>query len=486
MTDIESLSSQNSISILYVDDEEDLLTLSKLFLERTGDFQVDTITSAYKALNSSNIKSYDAIVSDYQMPDMDGITFLKKVREKYGDIPFILFIGGRDEKILIEAINNGADFFLQKSGSLQSSFTELIYGIKQSVRKKRADEALRDSEEKFRSFVEDANEIVFSLDPNGVFTYVSPKWTELLGYEISEVIGKPAKLFIHPDDYPRLREIFIQTCSMGKRIRVDEYRVPHKNGTWLFYIESLTPIFNEMGNIVRVQGIGYDITERKRSEDALIKANRQLNLLTSITRHDILNKITIIRGILGIMEMEINDFAESDYFRMIKSATNEIQTQIEFTRVYSDLGTQDPQWIELDTILPYSSVPSHVILIGQVQDLFIFTDPMLEKVFFNLLDNSIQHGQRVTEIRVSYHKSEDNLIVVWEDNGVGISGDEKELIFERGFGKNSGFGMFLAREILSLTGIRILENGEESKGARFEIIVQKEAFRKETLINRVQ
>lgn len=102
---------------------------------------------------------------------------------------------------------------------------------------------------------------------------------------------------------------------------------------------------------------------------------------------------------------------------------------------------------------------------------------MLEKVFFNLLDNSIRHGETVSKIRVSAHSQGDNLIIVWEDNGVGIVEDEKDHIFDRGYGKNTGLGMFLAREILSLTDIAIIENGTAGKGARFEMSIPRESYR---------
>ena len=102
---------------------------------------------------------------------------------------------------------------------------------------------------------------------------------------------------------------------------------------------------------------------------------------------------------------------------------------------------------------------------------------MLEKVFFNLLDNAVRHGERVTQIRVSSRPSGEDLVIVWEDNGVGIPADHKERIFERGFGKHTGLGMFLVKEILSLTGIKVTETGEPGKGARFEILVPEGKFR---------
>ena len=126
-----------------------------------------------------------------------------------------------------------------------------------------------------------------------------------------------------------------------------------------------------------------------------------------------------------------------------------IQGQIEFTRVFEDIGLHEPVWQKTGEILARLNVPSRVLFKSSLPDISVFADPMLEKVFYNLLDNSIRHGQRVTEIHVSSHMTDTTLVIVWEDNGVGIPADEKEEVFERGFGKNSGLGMFLARDILS-------------------------------------
>jgi signal transduction histidine kinase len=177
------------------------------------------------------------------------------------------------------------------------------------------------------------------------------------------------------------------------------------------------------------------------------------------------------------MEKGLLDPSTTEYFSIICNATRDIQTQIEFTRIYEELGSHEPQWILLDLVIPRSQVPSSVTLNTDIQGIIIFADPMLEKVFFNLLDNSLRHGETVSEIRVSARKEGDFLIVVWEDNGVGIADNEKEKIFERGFGKNTSLGMFLVREILSLTDIRITENGKPGTGARFEMKIPRESYR---------
>ncbi|MEN6396403.1 MAG: PAS domain S-box protein [Methanoregula sp.] len=342
---------------------------------------------------------------------------------------------------------------------------------------KEAEEALRESEEKFRSFVENADDVVFSLTPGGVISYVSPKWTKLLGYDTSEIIGKTAAGFIHPDDYPRNREFFHQTFVTGKQTSGLEYRIRNKNGSWQWHSQNGSLMRDAEGEIIAYLGISRDITEQKKAADALRRVNRQLSLLTGITRHDILNKVSVLRGYLTLVQMQFKDPALAQYLKKMESATTTIQSQIEFTRIYQDLGTLEPQWIALDTVMPYSQLPASIILNADVKEVAIFADSMLEKVFSNLLDNSIRHGERVTEIRVSSQKSGTNLVVIWEDNGRGISSDEKERIFDRGHGKNTGLGLFLVREILSLTNITITETGVAGKGARFEMIIPVSGYR---------
>ncbi|WP_321508212.1 PAS domain S-box protein [uncultured Methanoregula sp.] len=845
------------ISVLYVDDEPDLLGIGKIFLEQSGQLSVDIITSAPEALSLMASRRYDAVIADYQMPEMNGIEFLKVVRRDSGTIPFILFTGRGREEIVIEAINNGADFYLQKGGDPRSQFAELEHKTKSAVERRKAEAALvtsverlgmaqeigqigsweyeletrmiwaseqafrlfgfnrpsgtvpfddikacyvdkdtvydhlvasisrgeyqdieyainpadgsavriihsvakpvrdadgkitklsgviqditdkklaelalreseekhrllldessdpifsfypdgtyryvnrafaegvgktvdeitgkrisdvfskdeaekrffvlrgvfssgeqkvfevrvphpdgdryylttvspikdesgavlsvicsskeitdrrnaenelRESEEKFRSFVVNANDIVYTLSLDGTFTYASPNTTDLLGYAASEVIGMPLDRLIHPDDLAACRTFLAAILSKGEKKGGVEYRVRHKDGTWRWFMsnnsllrdhenkpfaflgiarditlkkqmdESLAdqvlfqqalidsipyPVFikdftgrfagcnrayeREFGTtrdylvgktvldleylpmderqrfheedtdviaktgrkryelpIVYADGmlhqtlysvdgfsladgrpggligIMVDITDRKRMEDAIRQANRQLSLLTSITRHDINNNIMGILGYLDLVELESSDPAIGNYISKLKSFTNAIQAQIAFTKIYQGIGSQEPWWQELDSLLTCRNVQKTIDLHAYVHGFEVFADPLLPKVFFNLYDNTIRHGERATLITVSASVSPAGLVIVWEDNGVGIVPDQKEKIFERGFGKNTGLGLFLVREILSLTGITIRETGIAGKGARFEILVPKGAYR---------
>jgi PAS domain S-box-containing protein len=325
----------------------------------------------------------------------------------------------------------------------------------------------------------DIKKDLFTFDDRFYALYGTTLEREGGAYMSSETYGRE---FIHPGDIDVLAEEIKKalTATDPNYLSHREHRIIRRDGEVRTISVQIAITQDANGRIIKTHGVNQDITERKRYEEAIRKANRKLNLLSSITRHDILNKISIINGVLAITEPKNTDPTQSEYLRMMKSATKEIQTQIEFTRVYQDLGSHEPLWVELENVMPRSSLTGSIAVTADVQGISIFADPMLERVFFNLLDNSERHGQHVTEIRVYAYESGTDLIVVWEDNGVGIPEKDKEEIFERGFGKNTGVGMFLVREILSLTNITIKETGILGTGARFEICVPKGAYRNQS------
>jgi len=379
---------------------------------------------------------------------------------------------------------NGSDILLEIRPSRLTGTDGKLKGLRgvtvDITERKRAEEDLRESEEKFRSFVESANEIMFSLTPDGIFTYISPNWTELMGHDTREVIGKNATDFIHPDDLSQNREVFLRTLATGKKTRGTEYRVRHKDGSWRWNSQSISPIRNTEGRVIGIQGISHDITDRKKMEEAIQEANKKLSLLSSITRHDINNQLLALNGFVSLLQHDIPDTSYEKYFSRITDASKNIAEMIEFTKEYEQIGTGVPVWQDLATVITAGKgiIPGQITFKNNLPATTeVFADPMLEKVFFNLLDNAVRHGERVTQIQVSSCPEGEDLVIVWEDNGVGIAADEKERIFERGFGKNTGLGMFLVREILFLTGISIRETGEPGRGVRFEMTVPRGAYR---------
>ena len=166
-----------------------------------------------------------------------------------------------------------------------------------------------------------------------------------------------------------------------------------------------------------------------------------------------------------------------DYIETLKTTTASIGEHIEFTRIYQELASTEPRWQDLRSALPVTRIPPGMTLDAEVGTISVYADPIFEKIFTNLLDNTLRHGNHATTIRVFTQKSPDGLTIVWEDDGDGIPAPEKEKIFRQGYGKNTGLGLFLSREILSMTGISISETGVPGQGARFEMQVPKNGYR---------
>jgi len=223
-----------------------------------------------------------------------------------------------------------------------------------------------------------------------------------------------------------------------------------------------------------------EIQERKRFEAAIQLANRKLNTLSSITRHDILNQITAIVMYLSLAGESVKDPEVIDQLKKIEQITDLIQKQIRFTRDYQNIGENAPQWQDVATTIGNAIGGLDLKGIRVEKDLGcleIFADFLLEKVFYNLVENSVRHGEHVTVITFSYRKDGDDLVLLCTDDGVGIPADAKVRIFKREYYRNTGYGLFLSGEILSITGLTIKETGEPGSGARFEIRAPKGVYR---------
>lgn len=224
-----------------------------------------------------------------------------------------------------------------------------------------------------------------------------------------------------------------------------------------------------------------EILERKKVEATLLDANKKLGILNGITRHDILNGLTALLGYLEIGSMKSQDPAILSDISREREIAELLQRQIAFTKDYQDIGLHKPAWQDVRDIIARARMGQKtgaVTIDIRIRSLEVFADMMLEKVFFNLIDNALRYGgPAMSAIRFSTRPAGDAMIIVIEDNGEGITGDYRKHLFRRGFGRHTGYGLFLAREILSITGLSISETGEPGKGARFEIMVPAGSYR---------
>ncbi|PKL64325.1 MAG: hypothetical protein CVV32_08300 [Methanomicrobiales archaeon HGW-Methanomicrobiales-3] len=592
------------IPVLFVDDDPALTELFRHLPEHEGSFSPDTCPTMESAFVLLKSRAYDAIIVDIGMPGMDGIAFLKAVRDQYGDIPFILFTRPGREGSIIEAFNSGADSFVPKHGDPKAQVVKLIHAVQKAVQRKqamlelemsekqfrgmaerssdliftidktmsptyvspsartiigydpeelvgksvefaattifsrsgpvflngihanmrgetvdifetmlvhkngntilvnvkavpiihdgefagaqvimrditgrvRAEQALSESERKYRDLVETTTDWIWETDLEGRHTYSNPAVENLLGYPVGEILGTSAFPLIHPDDEARVRELMASCIeSMDRRPGTLNIRWLKKDGTTRLFESAIIPIVDATGGITGFRGMDRDITERRRAEEALLLANRKLAILNSITRHDINNQLMVLMAYLSMLEEHEDDSQNDEYCRIAIAAAERIASMIQFTKEYEKVGVQTPVWHDIRTIVDRAARKAacgDVVIQNDLPSGFeIFSDPLIVKVIYNLIENAVRYGNTITTIRFQLIECGADRLVICEDDGDGVAADEKEKIFERGFGRNTGLGLALSREILGITGITITENGEPGRGARFEMRV---------------
>jgi signal transduction histidine kinase len=226
-----------------------------------------------------------------------------------------------------------------------------------------------------------------------------------------------------------------------------------------------------------------DISERRRIEAALATANQKLTLLSQITRHDISNRIFALLVDIDLAKdhaAATHDDTLTRHLLSIEKTTYSIQAQIAFTKDYQEIGSQIPGWYRAGALARAAAEQLElggVTIQTELGPVEIFADPMIGKVFYNLIHNALRHGDHVTRITFSCRKEGSAMIITCEDDGAGVPQKDKQHIFTKGFGRDSGLGLFLIHEILAITGISIRETGEPGKGARFEMTVGEGQFR---------
>jgi len=363
------------ISVLYVDDEPDLLEVGRLFLERNGDFRVETVTSAETALEIVSKEHFDAIISDYQMPGMNGIEFLKAVREKFGDIPFIIFTGRGREEVVIQALNEGVDFYLQKGGDAISQFAELVHKVRQAVSQRRAELSIREHERREADILNFLPDATFAIDTEGVVIAWNRAIERMTGVKSDDIVGKGNYEYAIPfyhERRPILVDLVIRNdpataakyasiIREGNKIK-SEIHIPHFNdGEGADFWFTASPLYDIQGNVIGAIESIREITERKKVEAALHESERRFRELSEllpqiIFEADADGRLTYANRIafeisgydredmeegLNITEIIAPQDREKvgEIFRNIIGAGQSPQTRHEYTAVRKDGGT---------------------------------------------------------------------------------------------------------------------------------------------------
>jgi PAS domain S-box-containing protein len=475
------------IRVLYIDDDADLLATGKELAERSGLMWIDGVTSVTAAARKISEERYDAVVCEYQVSGTDCLTILREMRKSIADIPFIIFTKRGREEMVAEALNNGADLYIHKGGSATSAFAELQDKVLQTVARKRAERRILESEARLRAVTESSSDVIWEVDLEGRFTYISATCELVLGRRADELRGSLFSDLMVPDEKETVWSMLSAAFQRGDRVSNLCFLMSKGDGTLIEVETSTGPLSDAEGRMIGHAGLTRDVTPTRQelrrhlaTERSLRNANARLSLLSSITRHDTMNQVQVMKGYLELAESMAQDERRRANLARIREAAEQIQKQLEFTKQYERMGLDEPAWIPLaemgEKLRQEATKKGVACALGDLE-YGIYADNMFDKVFFNFLDNSLRHGKQVRNVRLEAFVEGEDLKIVYQDDGIGVAEKDKPKLFQRGYGSNTGMGLFLAREILSITDLAISENGIPGKGVRFCILVPRERYR---------
>jgi CheY-like chemotaxis protein/two-component sensor histidine kinase len=487
-------SNDESIKALFITDD-DYWNLLKESKDVGTEYELDRANNEEDAVEKVRNGEYDAIICDASLKDLDSIMMLKEIRSKGTNTPFILLTGEGDEETAIEALENGANFYMPKTGDPHLQLAELDSMIFQSVQRARMEVQLMESKADLLAIFENSPTMITLVNEGLEVMMVNSPMARFIGEDTYMIVGKrmgDALHCIHSYDAPEGCGYgpSCRSCSVRKAMEstfVNEVGVKNAeveqeemrgDTRFKFSMRVTTAPIVILGKLMVAVYI-EDITEQKRMQTAILMANKKLNLLGSVTRHDIVNQLSVLMGNLEIAAMKDPKSPLIKYQRKAMDSGENIAAILSFSKDYNLMGTEAPSLINVREsctrgigIVDINDVDVHI----ETEDLRVYADRMLEKVFLNLIDNSIRHGEKVRNIWIRSRRTRDGVDITFEDDGVGVPAAEKEKIFELGYGKHTGLGLYLVREILSITNISIKETGKEGEGVQFILHVPTESF----------
>ncbi|MFH0966285.1 MAG: hybrid sensor histidine kinase/response regulator [Methanobacteriota archaeon] len=415
--------------ILVVEDNRTQAEYLRFILEKS-EYQVLVALNGFEALEVMKNDRPDLILTDIVMPEMDGYELCKVIKKntEFADIPVILVTHLYDPVDVIRGLEAGADNFIIKPYDPECIHNRIISTFQT---RPASNQQLT------------APPILVNF-ANGGHT-ISANRRQILNILLStyEIAVK---------NYCELQSAHDQLNILNDK----EHQV----------LEELKQSHDDL-----VQ----ENIERQRAESALGMANNKLQLMASITRHDLLNQLNSLQGYLDLALTDRTVDPENAWIFVEKAFKIVDQTvdTVKFTDEYQNIGVNNPIWQDI-RVLVQNSVRHTSLDEIRIENLFpemieVYADPLIEKVFSNLIENSVKYGKKNTVIRFRLIEDAGSYILICEDDGIGVPPHEKEKIFTYQYGKNTGLGLFLSREILAITGITICETGIEHEGARFEI-----------------
>jgi signal transduction histidine kinase len=252
-------------------------------------------------------------------------------------------------------------------------------------------------------------------------------------------------------------------------------------------IITISPIIDDRGEIIGILGVSTDITEQKWMQEVfneaigkVVELNEKLQVVESLTRHDIRNKLAALNGRIFLLKKRLNGNTEAlTHLKEMELVSHQMLRIMEFEKNYVQVGSEELKNVDVERYVTKASLLFSDLkgaeLINECSGLKVLADSMLRQLLYNMMDNTLKYGEKTRRIRVHYKEEEDQLKLIYEDDGVGISDDEKSKLFQEGCGKGTGFGLYLIKRICEGYGWTIKETCKHGKGVQFTMTIPKNA-----------
>ncbi len=362
-----------------------------------------------------------------------------------------------------------------------------LVGFAQDItERKKAEEVLRESEESFRSLIDSIDDLVFVLGFDGIFkNYHQPSHKGDLYIPPEKFVGKHF-MDVLPLQVAELCQASVKRIEQSGEIQEFEYFL-ETNGETSWYNARLSPMKDQSGRKTSITAVVRNISELKKSEQNLrekqnkIEAmNEKLRILGSLTRHDVGNKLMAAKSNLYLLKKRIGNNPDLiKYLDSIDFALASSDEIFEFSRLYERIGAEKPSNEDICECFNQAAALKPnlggVKVVNECHGLIVVADLLLKQLFYNFIDNSLKHGEKVTQIKLHFTEDENEVKLFYEDDGVGVPDVNKSKLFDVGFstGKGSGLGLYLVKKMMDVYGWTITEEGQPGKGAKFTITIPR-------------
>ena len=323
---------------------------------------------------------------------------------------------------------------------------------------------------------------IIATDIKGNITYWNFAAEQLYGWTETEVLGRNI-VDVTPAETSREQAENILKKLIAGESWSGEFLAKRRDGTAFPAIVTDAPITNDKGEFIGIIGVSTDITEQKWMQEVFGEAitkvaelNEKLRVVESLTRHDLRNKLAALNGLVYILKKRYGENQEAQqHLRDIELVAQQMLRILEFERIYSQVGAEELEYINVEQHLTEAislfSDLKGAILINDCHGLTVFADSLLRQLFYNLIDNSLKYGEKTSKIRVHYEVEKDQVKLIYDDDGVGIPEEMRNDLFSEGFGKGTGYGLYLIKRICEAYGWTILETGKQGQGVQFTMVI---------------